>query len=378
VKLGAASVTPVELPLRAPLATAHGRLAARAGALVQLRTAEGVTGYGEALPIAGFGLESVADARDAAARAVDALVQHELPDLDAALALVERATRDAPSARAGLDFALHDLFARASERSVAALLCDPSGTTPHASVPVNALIHAEAAASAARHARQAIAHGFRALKLKLGAGEPDLDVARVAAVRDAVSRDIELRLDAGGAWDEATAREMLERLARFEPAYVEEPIAAPEPGALARLRAASPVPIAIDESAVDLDRVRALLEARAADVVIVKPAALGGLRPARRIAACARDAGVAVVVTGLIDGALGTAAALHLAASLPAPLRAAGLATDRLLRQDLAPLPRVSGGIRALPAGPGLGVVPEAKALRQLASGPARTWGAAC
>jgi o-succinylbenzoate synthase len=378
MKLIYACVTPVELPLRSPLATAHGSLISRAGVVVQLVAADAVTGYGEAMPIAGFGLEAPAQTRDAVALAVGALMEDDLADLDAALACVESATRAAPSARAGLDFALHDLFARAAGRSVAALLCAGSHSAPHASLPVNALILPESAAAAARHARQAVSRGFRALKLKLGVGDPDLDVARVAAVRAAVGPNVELRLDANAAWDEATALRTLERLARLEPAFIEEPLAARDPRALARLRAAALLPIAADESASDLGHVRALLEAEAVDFVIVKPAALGGLRPARQIAACARAAGVPVVVTGFLDAALGTAAALHFAASLPAPLRAAGLATDRLLLQDLAALPRVSEGARALPEGPGLGVLPSPKALRQHASGPAQTWGAAC
>jgi L-alanine-DL-glutamate epimerase-like enolase superfamily enzyme len=117
---------------------------------------------------------------------------------------------------------------------------------------------------------------------------------------------------------------------------------------------------------------QAILERKAADLLIVKPAALGGLRPAQHIAERALAAGVGVVVTGMLDSALGTAAALHLAAALPDPLRAAGLAADALFETDLAPLPRVVAGRRGVPEGPGLGIAPRPKRLARLARGPAR------
>jgi o-succinylbenzoate synthase len=237
---------------------------------------------------------------------------------------------------------------------------------------VSALIAATHAEDAARHARQAVSRGFGALKLKVGLGDVEEDVRRAAAVRAAAGPEVELRLDANGAWDEAGALEALERLAPLEPAFVEQPVPAHDLDALGRVREAAPVPVAADESVRDEARAQAILERKAADLLIVKPAALGGLQPAQHIAERALAAGVGVVVTGMLDSALGTAAALHLAAALPDPLRAAGLAADALFETDLAPLPRVVAGRRGVPEGPGLGVAPRPKRLARLARGPAR------
>ncbi|MDH3521216.1 MAG: o-succinylbenzoate synthase [Myxococcales bacterium] len=378
MRIARATLTPFRIPLRRPLVTARGEQAAREGVLIGLEAENGATGWGESTPIAGFGLEPLAQTQRALAAGLEALLEAEVRDLDAALDRVAQCTPGAPSARAGLDFALHDLFARASDRSVAALLCADRAAQPHASVPVNALISAGDAATAVRHARQAVAHGFRVLKLKLGFDTPDRDVARATAVREAIGAAIELRLDANGAWDEATAQRTLAALAPLAPAFVEQPVAAGDLDALARVRAAASVPVAADESVRDEAQARALIARKAADCLIVKPAALGGLRPAQRIAACALGAGIDVVVTGLLDAAIGSAAALHFAASLPAPLRAAGLAGDALLAADLALLPRVHAGARALPEGPGLGVVPKPKAVARVATGPTQERRARC
>jgi o-succinylbenzoate synthase len=372
VKISRARLTPVRLPLRGPVVTAHARHVWRDGLLVRLEAATGEVGHGETLPLAGFALESLERAGEAVTAALQALLGRACSDLGAALDAVQCHTADAPSARAALDVALHDLFARAEDRSVAALLCAPRGAAARAEIPVNALIAAAEAEDAARHARQAVSRGFRALKLKLGSSDLEADVRRAGAVRAAAGPEVELRLDANGAWDEAGALEALERLAALEPAFVEQPVPAHDLGALARVRAAARIPIAADESVRDEARARAILAQEAADLLIVKPAALGGLRPAQRIAECALAAGVGVVVTGMLDGALGTAAALHLAAALPHPLRAAGLAADALFEADLAPLPRVVAGRRAVPEGAGLGIAPRPEVLARLARGPAR------
>jgi o-succinylbenzoate synthase len=372
VKLSRALLTPLRLSLRAPVVTAHERHAWRDGLLVRLEAETGEVGHGEASPLAGFALESLDRASEAVTAGLQALLGRDWPDLDAALEAVRSHTVDAPSARAALDVALHDLFARAQDRSVAALLCAPGGAAARAEIPVNALIAATSAEDAARHARQATSRGFRALKLKVGLGDIDEDVRRATAVRAAVGPEVELRLDANGAWDEAEALEALERLAPLDPAFVEQPVPADDLGALARLREATPVPVAADESVRDEARARAILERKAADLLIVKPAALGGLQPAQRIAESALAAGVGVVVTGMLDSALGTAAALHLAAALPDPLRAAGLGGDALFETDLAPLPRVVAGRRGVPEGAGLGFAPRPKLLARLARGPAR------
>ncbi len=372
MKISRARLTPLRLPLRAPVVTAHARHTWRDGLLVRLEAATGEVGHGETLPLAGFALESLERAGEAVTAALQALLGREWCDLAAALDAVTFHTPDAPSARAALDVALHDLFARAEGRSLAALLCASRGAAARTEIPVNALIAAAGAEDAARHARQAVSRGFRALKLKLGSGDLEADVRRASAVRAAVGPGVELRLDANGAWDEAGALEALERLAPLEPAFVEQPVPAHDLDALARVRGAARVPIAADEGVRDEARARAILERKAADLLIVKPAALGGLQAAQRIAESALAAGVGVVVTGMLDSALGTAAALHLAAALPDPLRAAGLAADALLETDLAPLPRIVAGRRRVPEGTGLGIAPKPKVLARLARGPSQ------
>lgn len=354
--MGRARVLPFRLPLREPLATTHGPIAERAGLLLALcNEAGGHTGFGESAPLPGFGLETL----DASGRALAQIARwiegRDIEATDALLDEVEARWSEAPAARGAIDVALHDLLSRTRGWSVARLLRD--GAPPRERVPACALVSGADAGKRAARARAARDAGFRTLKLKLGGRALDEDLARVTHLREALGDDVRLRLDANQAWKEAEAPAALGALAGLGVEYVEEPVSGGAE-ALARLRADSPVPIAADESACGETAAGDVIACRAADVLVLKPTAAGGLRAALRIADRARRAGLDVVVGSFLDSAVGVAAALALAAALPGPLRAAGLATGVLMARDLAPPLRADGGGFALPLGPGLGVQP--------------------
>lgn len=376
MRIASARLVPFALPLRAPLATARGPIVERRGVLLVLASEDGRLGFGEATPIAGFGLEPPGRAGAALARLAGRVIGTDPGELDALLDDAERAELGAPSARAALDGALHDLLAQAQGVPLATLLAATEGGAPRARVAVSALLAGGTPEAVAAQARDAVGAGFACLKLKVGAGPLAGDEARCAALRAAVGAGPALRLDANGAWpDAASALRALERLAPHAIEYVEQPVPAADPGALAAVRTARLVRVAADEAAVGRDGLDRVLAAGAADAVVLKPGALGGLRAARRAAARARAAGCAAWVTTLLDGAVGRATALALAAALPGPLPACGLATGALLADDLAPPESVEAGALATPDQVGLGVRPDAAALARLGAGRGRTIG---
>lgn len=350
-----ATITPFRLSLRLPLETAHGTTRVRLGALLQIRDASGVLGFGESMPLPGFGLESLAASHEALCRAGRALCREQPDSLGAALAVTARCTPSAPAARAALETALLDLTARLRSVSVAALLGGPRRNC----IETNALLAARTPREVGAAAREAVQQGFRTLKLKVAATTLDRDVARVKGARAAVGPDIALRLDANGGWDEETASQALERLAPMRPEYVEQPVDATALDAMMRLRARSPIPIAADEAASSPAAARAIIARRAADLLILKPAVLGGPRTTQGLAQHARTAGIDTVVTSFLDSAVGDAAALQLAAALGGPARAAGLGGPTLFHGDLATRRSIAPSPRPLPPGPGLGVTPD-------------------
>jgi o-succinylbenzoate synthase len=347
----------VSLRFARPFATSRGRMSDSRSWIVTLETAEGIRGHGEAMPrcevASGDRLASAVEDELLAWRR--RLVGHPLaiPDLP-----VPRSPSEAAVSFA-IETAVMDALAQHQGVPLATLLGEP-----RSAVPVNATIGSCEPEDAAREAAQAAAAGFPAVKLKVGGRPLTADVARVAAVREAIGPAVALRLDANGAWrpDEAVA--ILQALAPYQIDYVEQPV---RPGRLAELvwvRKEGGVPIAADESVTSPAQLVALLAAEAVNVVVLKPMVLGGLRRCVALAQLARTAGVRVVITSSLESGIGTAAALHLAAALPADTPPCGLATIGLLEHDLltAPLP-LDRGVMTLPDRPGLGVQPDARVL---------------
>jgi L-Ala-D/L-Glu epimerase len=345
----ALGVRRVRVPFRVPFETAAGTWAARESLIVELRGEAGARGIGEA-PI---------DAAHTTA-VLAALIERLLDGPD------ERVPEDVRHAfGAGLGGALLDLAAPP----------EPAASAVRNGVRVNATIAAGSVDETVRAATAATAAGFETLKLKAGARETARTlVDRVLEVRAAVGPGVALRLDGNGTWtlDEAAAR-----LASLDGVlqYVEQPLPAADRGGVSRLRTLVGVPVAADEGVTSPHAARRLVEEAAADVLVVKPARVGGPGAVAEIASLAAAHGVPVVVSSLFETGIGLAAAIACAAMLPdvpgwpAADRAHGLATAGVLEHDLlaSPLVLEAGRIRApFEAGAGgLGVLVDDAALER-------------
>lgn len=311
----------VSLKLRLPVMTGRGIITNRDGLLIRVSN-EGVTGWGEAMPLPGWPGADLSATREA---------------------LEEWATDPDPGnlpsdqfAHGAVELALLDMEAKRTGRSQAVVLAD--GGPVVSSVELNALVIDAPAAVAAE------ADGYRTVKLKVGASDLDEDVASVAAVRGAISTDTRLRLDANGSWTVDQAVFALTQLEQYEIEYVEEPTSGLE--ALAQVAEQSPIPVAIDDS---LGSVEAQLP-KALSVVVVKPMALGGPRTAYAAACRWIDQGRKVIVTNYLDSAIGQHAALSVAAALPNLQQVHGAITPALFDRDFADLPTIAGGRCLIPA----------------------------
>lgn len=366
---------PFSLPLARPLGTARGEMTEREGFVVGVEPGSDAVparGVGEATPLPGW-TESLAACERALAAAAErtgadaadrAGPDAAPPDLD------DERFADAPAARHAVSLARRDADARAAGESLADRLAAREGLPgPADAVPVNATVGDGDAKATAAAAREAVAAGFRTVKVKVGSRALDADLDRLRAARRAVDaaaaeggtgdrpgRDrVALRADANGAWDRETAERALAAVAEPEIglAYVEQPLPRDDLAGHAALREMSDVGVALDESlaATGLD---AVLSAGAADAVVLKPMALGGPDRALSAAVRAREAGVEPVVTTTVDAVVARTAAVHVAAAVP-DVAACGLATADLLAADLAPDPApVTDGRIAVPDGPGV------------------------
>jgi o-succinylbenzoate synthase len=342
MRLAEAEVIPYELPFKDPYVSAQGELQARQMVLLRVRSEDGASGLGEAVPLSLRGDASLVTVVEELRRWA------ENPD-------IETEGLSAPT-RCAIDTARLDLEAQAAGVSACRLL-GAEGAKP---VQCNATLGAGEPLRVAQQALEWAGAGFDTFKLKVGVAN-DLD--QVTLVRRAVGGEAKLRVDANGAWDPDEAVERLNAMhgeARLE--LAEQPC--PSLAGLAALRGRTSVPIAADESVASPDDAGLALERGACDLATVKLSKVGGPREALRVAEL-----LPVYLSSALDGPVGIAAAAHTVQALPAAGDAGiahGLATQRLFSDTISSREcELRDGYLHLVEGPGLGVEIDDAALER-------------
>lgn len=321
--------------------------------VVEVVDSDGSHGYGEAPQVWRVTGESLAGAEACLTGPLrDVVVGRDPGDLQDLLVAIESAVVGNPGAKAAVDVALHDLAARRLGISLPRLL----GTSRHR-VPTDVTVSAGDLEAAVVNATNRRSDGFAVLKLKAGA-DPDRDVARICAVRDAVGPDVALRVDANQGW---TTRQAVRVIRALEDAgadleLVEQPVAAADIHGLATVTAVVNTPVMADEAVFGIRDLLQVIRAHAADLVNVKLAKCGGLRPARAMLELAAACGVGTIIGSMMEGPIGVGAAASLVAAYGTTV------TSDLDAAWWAEAPTVEGGLRydagtvVLPDVPGLGV----------------------
>ena len=246
----------------------------------------------------------------------------------------------------GLGTALIDCMAQANGRSIATML-NPKARRD---VPISHLYTDDASLF------HAVMLGTQTIKIKVGIAPMAEEVAKVASIRSIVGPDVELRLDANGAWSEAEAAEAIDALLVHKVRTIEDPVAPYDFPAMARLRGRG-IDIAADEAVVSAAHLDQIIESGAADAIVIKPMRVGTPLAALGLIQQADKAGLDTIVTTTIDGAVGRMTALHIAAAAPTSrLRSCGLNTGEWLQSDFGSTPEMSGSHVDTPTSAGMGV----------------------
>ncbi len=326
-------VQPYSLSFKLPLLTAAGKISDRVGYKIQVWDGLDACGWGEAAPFPGWGMEPLAETAISLERMQEALIGKTIEDTSQILILLADYVQT-PAARHGMELALLNLWAKNQNLSLAKLL-NPKA---RAEVEVNGLIGADSMEETIFQAEALIKQGYKCLKLKLGRLTWQEDLARIREVRQVIGNGIKLRLDPNQSWSLEEAIAHLKELEPLAIEYIEQPLKAKNLSGMAELKRLGIIAIAADEAVQNLEQLHQVINSQAADLVILKPMALGGILTTFQAAQIAIDAGLEVIVTTTLDGAIARLAALHLAAALPKLNHACGLATGHLLADDLLPI----------------------------------------
>ena len=180
--------------------------------------------------------------------------------------------------------------------------------------------------------------GFRCVKLKIGAIDFEKELALLRHIRTHFSsKEIELRVDANGAFSPGDAMEKLKRLSEFDLHSIEQPIRAGQWEEMARLTSESPLPIALDEELIGcntLDEKKKLLATIRPQYIIIKPSLHGGICGGDEWIMEAEKQHIGWWITSALESNIGLNAIAHWCATFNNPLPQ-GLGTGMLFTDNI-------------------------------------------
>ena len=349
----------IDIPYKKVFRIATAEYRSQPFVVVHVVADDGSEGWGEACPAHEFTGETGGTVFSIIAELLGRrLIGRDPMDLEDLVLRAMGGVAGAPSAKAALDMALHDLAAKALGVPLYRLLGGPV----RRSFPVTGGASLAGIEETLEKVRRDVERGIRVLKIKVGE-DPERDAEKVRRVREVVGDKPVIRVDANqGWWRPRRAIRAIRLMERYGIELVEQPVAAWDLDGLAEVRRAVDTPIMVDESVhTPLDVVR-VAEKRAADIVNIKLMKTGGIRMALRVAAVAEAMGLEAYMGSMGETAIGRAANIHLALSLDVIRYGdiAGVVREWGIVEDIAEGLRegmVNGALHVLPPGkPGLGV----------------------
>lgn len=312
-----------------PAGTSRGVYTTRQSWLLRITSPDmpGRTVWGECAPLPALSCDDRPDYANVLREICDETQQSGVLD--------NRKWQDFPSMLFGLETALrHWQTGRFA-------LWDTPFSRGEEGICINGLIWMGDYESMYRQIETKMAAGYRCIKLKIGAidFEQELDLLKFIRRHFSV-HDVELRVDANGAFTPADAPRKLEELAKLDLHSIEQPIRAGQPEAMASLTATSPLPIAFDEEliGVNTDEGKAeLLDCLHPQYIVLKPSLHGGMAGCRKWIDLAEERGIGWWVTSALESNIGLNAIAQWCAALH-PAMPQGLGTG-LLFTDNIPMP---------------------------------------
>jgi L-alanine-DL-glutamate epimerase-like enolase superfamily enzyme len=276
-------------------------------------------------------------------------------------------THGHPFGKAALEMALFDLLGKALGVPLSTLL---GGAVRDAKIPLRFPLFPVDPSSAGELARKVVQEGVATVKAKVGRDPMEVDLERVAAVRDAVGPKVRVTVDANGGWSVADTLRIAPHLASLGVAFIEQPVDRYDLDALAYVRARAPLPIMADESVFSLKDALTCLQKDAADIIAIYPGKNGGIAQSVAIAAAAEARGVHCAIGSNLEWDIASAVMGHVAIAIEnvqverygADIIGTNFHVERAVTTTIAS----TLGSFTVPAGPGIGVDLDFDAIESL------------
>ena len=288
-------------------------------------------GLGECAPLPDLSCDTMADEQ------YEAKLRHFCEELCCVGEIDVDSLLDYPSMRFGLETALLNL--QRGNR-----LFDTAFSRGEEGIPINGLVWMGNYDEMLRRMEEKLQKGFRCVKLKIGAIDFDQELDLVKRIRDRFSfHEVELRLDANGAFPFEEALYKLELLSQYAIHSIEQPIRQGQWAYMAELCRESPLPIALDEELIgvnDAEMKRHMLNVIKPRYIILKPSLHGGMTGCREWIDAAREQGIGSWITSALESNIGLNAIAQFASDVYGPQITIpqGLGTGQLFTDNI-PMP---------------------------------------
>lgn len=359
MKITAVKAVPFRVPRSRYHKTAFGEILESEYAIVFVETDEGITGVGEIATV--WDRKGVSQADDVH-RILAPLLRGKDPlRLTELTVLMDRALGKCSNpAKAGVEIALHDLVGKALGVPVYQLL----GGLLRERIPLSSWIGIKDLRMMVEEAEDWVSRGFRTLKVKVGLDHSH-DLEAIRQIRARMGPTVALRVDVNAGW--TVPNEAVRRVQSYEPfnlEFVEQPLPGHDLEGMAFVREKVTIPIMADESVWDSADALAVIRRGAADLINIYVMESGGLRAARQAFAVCEAAGMLAMMGSMPEFGVGTAAQVHLAATIPNLVTANDTCGFLYHKEDILETPlTVERGEILVPSGPGLGVAIDMKRL---------------
>lgn len=318
MRISGVEVFDLTLPFVAPFILSGGTVDARRSVIVVLHDDEGHTGYGESPPdvLPFYSEETLASARDLIVRVlVPRVLGRTFESPEAVDNALREGVRGNPFARAAIETAAWDLEAHRQGTGLAQLVGARLGVAPTASIACGVALgipEDRAAETLRRRVADAVAEGYRRVKLKVA---PGWDEVAVRAARAGMAgADLPLTVDANGAYAWPEHERALRALDELGLLYIEQPLAPDELVGHARLATLLRTPVCLDETLRDAAWARQIVALDGPMVWNLKVHRVGGLTEACRICRLASEHGARLWTGTMPESGIGSQASLAVAA----------------------------------------------------------------
>lgn len=274
------------LHFKQPAGTSRGIYTERRIWLVTMHDGER-KGVGECAPLPQLSCDDLPNYAD--------ILRHYCDEVERTGKIDHEALRDFPSMLFGLETAMRALH----------------GTMPkvEVSIPINGLIWMGTFDEMQQRIEQKLNEGFRCIKLKIGAIDFEAELELLKQIRSRFGpRELELRVDANGAFSFEDALYKLELLSQYALHSIEQPIKAGQWAFMSELCREAPLPIALDEELIgvdDPDQKRQMLNIIRPAYIVLKPSLHGGMAGCKEWIDIANDMGIGSWITSALESNIG-------------------------------------------------------------------------